>query len=135
MEETVEQFMMSIIYAIIAITCISIISMSLDHLCLNDLFIYSHTDAGNHFKLKDQDYVIIQLHNNQLEKNSEFNPMDYIDLYYSNTIKNELKQYVDVYGYVNTSISGEYPVTYVIRYNDIVSRKEVNFIVSDESHI
>ncbi len=135
MSDTVEQVLMFFLYGLIAIFCLGILMTSIDRFDLNDLFVLSDVDAGRHFTLKERDFVYIKVKDTQLSKNCVFDPLDYVDLYYQDRIKNDLKKDMKVYGYVNTSIKGNYMITYVITHHDIVSRKEVCFEVKDESSI
>ncbi len=131
MEETVTNYMMMILYAMIAIVLASIVHMSIEKMNIEDVFYQQKTyDAGNHFYLSERERANIHVLRTDVKKNSEFSALDYIDIYYKNQINNELKDEVNVYGYVNTSECGVYPLTYVIRINDILTKKEVSFVVA-----
>ena len=131
MEETVTNYMMMILYALIAIVLASIVDMSIENMNVQDVFNSHKThDAGNHFYLSERERANIHVLRTDVKKNSEFSALDYIDIYYKNQINNELKDEVNVYGYVNTNECGVYPLTYVIRINDILTKKEVSFVVA-----
>ena len=129
MEDSVNQFIMMVIYAIISFICISIVMMILNGNDIQNLFLFHENDAGNQFYLSEREKVIINVLNNEIHIGEEFNPLDCIELYFEGKIQCDLLKEVEVYGYVNTKVQGIYPMTYVIRHNDIVSQKEVSFKV------
>lgn len=130
MEDSVNQFIMMVIYAIISFICIGIVMMILNGNDIQNLFLFkNNNDAGNHFYLSEREKVIINVLNNEIHIGEEFNPLDCIELYFEGKIQKDLLEEVEVYGYVNTKVQGIYPMTYVIRHNEIVSQKEVSFKV------
>ena len=130
MEDSVNHFILVGIYGIISVICISIIMMVLNDMKIQDLFLFQkQNDAGHHFYLTEKEIVKINVLKQEVEYNSQFDPLNYIELYENNHVEKDLLNKVEVYGYVNTSMRGVYPITYVIRHNDIVSKKEVSFKV------
>ncbi len=128
MDETVQQHMMSGVYAIISLLVISMIIQVYHQSTFQKVL-----PKGTQISLNDtiqgssNKKVEMIVKTTTLKLYQDFNPLDYLEIINGPT--QNIDQFLKVYGYVDTKHKGLYKITYVLEYHGMINRKETTFVV------
>lgn len=130
MDETINQNIMSGVYAILAVAVSLVFINTLGNNDIHKALPQSFNEnAGDNEILKTREKPTLNVTGGYLELNQNFDPKDYVTLSLSGVDETVLKHNLKVFGEVDISKKGIYKVTYVLDYNEIVKRKEATFVV------
>ncbi len=128
MDETIQQHMMAGVYAIISVLIIGgIYEMIQQKSIKNVLPKATHIELVDTKDLASKTKPIIEIKDTCIKQYQSFYPLDYIIV--RNIPEQYLERITQVYGNVNTLEKGLYHVTYVVKYDGVISKKETTFVV------
>lgn len=127
MDETIQQYMMAGVYALISFAIMIAVLQTLHHpMVISSLPELQDVSLPDVSLVKDKK-IVIRVKDTRLKLNQEFDYLDYIDV--EGIPQDMMKSITCIYGRVDTHTKGMYKVKYDLVYQNVHYQKETIFVV------